>query len=440
MAIAGALAMEPQVLELDEPGALLDVRGRRGIMRVMNDLHATGTTIVHVTHFMEEALAADRVVVMCQGRIAMQGTPQEVFAHGEELARMGLEEPFAGCLAELLRARGVRIPWTCDEDELFGTLAGLLGQKAPARRHGAAPSPSKQHVSRASCVDARSVGYTYGDTDAREAKRAALQDVTFVIPEGSLTSIVGQTGSGKSTLLRLLCALEAPDAGTLVVDGVDTGSRRMRQLLHGRVGYVMQHPERQLFAETVWEDVAYGPTNLGLSAQEIDQRCRDALALVGLTGREQTSPFHLSGGLQRLCALAGILAMEPSVLVLDEPTAGLDPHGRAQLRAIIERIHKRGTTVIQVTHSMADAAATEQVIALNDGTVLMQGTPAEVFGPATAQTLHSCGLGIPSSLDWALRLTEQTGTDLGEPLVIDALADALLDHIAPAAEEASHGL
>ena len=436
VAIAGALAMEPRVLVLDEPGALLDVRGRRGIMHVMEKLQATGTTIVHVTHFMEEALAADRVLVLSKGHLVLQGTPREVFSHASELSALGLEEPFVARLSEALRERGICVPWTCDESELTEAIARLAthAPNADAARitesRTAAPSSDAP-----AAVLADGLCYSYGATDGREERHPALDHVSFAIPARSTTAIVGQTGSGKSTLLRLLCALEGPDAGKLVVSGVDTSTRRQRRQLHGRVGYVMQHPERQLFAETVWEDVAYGPGNMHLETAEVERRCREALALVGLTGREQTSPFHLSGGLQRLCALAGILAMEPTILVLDEPTAGLDPHGRAQLRQILGRVSARGVTVIQVTHSMDDAALADQVIVLNEGTLLMSGTPQEVFAPATEELLRQSGLGLPEALAWALRLAGK-GVDVGTPLALPALADAL--HAA--CKEDVHGL
>ena len=477
VAIAGALAMEPRVLVLDEPGALLDVRGRRGIMRVMERLHDEGTTIIHVTHFMEEALAADRVVVLDHGRLVLEGTPQEVFAHGDELSALGLAEPFTARLSEELRARGVSVPWTCDDEVLITALeqeasagrSGPEGARPAALREAASPAQpgGSEDLASASerfrscqaeqekrpceagaagrapsgprspaAIRADSLCYSYGDTDAREARHPALDRVSFRIPQGSYTTVVGQTGSGKSTLLRLLCALEAPDAGKLEVAGIDTSDKKRRRMLHGRVGYVMQHPERQLFAETVWDDVAYGPTNLGLPPDQIERRCRDAIALVGLTGREQSSPFHLSGGLQRLCALAGILAMEPRLLVLDEPTAGLDPHGRAQLRAIIGRIHERGTTVIQVTHSMDDAAESEQVIVLDEGSVLMQGPPHVVFNAQTSERLHTCGLGLPNALNWALRLESEGMTGVGRPLTLASL----IEGIAAVIGEVHHGL
>jgi energy-coupling factor transport system ATP-binding protein len=155
---------------------------------------------------------------------------------------------------------------------------------------------------------------------------------------------------------------------------------------------------------------------------------------VGLTGREQASPFHLSGGQQRLCALAGILAMEPDVLVLDEPMAGLDPHGRTQLRDIIARINAQGTTVVQITHSMNDAATSQQVIVLNEGKLLMQGAPEEVFTADTRDALHTSGLGLPDALTWALRLEANGLAGLGSPLTPGALVDALVAEASPAPE------
>lgn len=438
VAIAGALAMEPRVLVLDEPGALLDVRGRRGIMRVMQGLHEAGITIVHVTHFMEEALAADRVVVLSEGRLVLQGTPQEVFSHEDELTSLGLEEPFVARLAQELRARDVDVPWTCDDQVLLAAIldtakAGAVGHASdrPTHTSGEPACQTPGSPPSTNAVTATKLCYSYGNTDARELQHPALDSVSFCIPRGSFTSIVGHTGSGKSTLLRLLCALEVPDSGALVVDGIDTTSRKQRRLLHGRVGYVMQHPERQLFAETVWDDVAYGPRNMGLSPSEVEQRCRKALEMVGLSGREESSPFHLSGGQQRLCAIAGILAMEPRILVLDEPTAGLDPKGRRQLRAIIRNIHGQGVTIIRVTHSMDDAAQAEQVIVLSDGKVLMQGTAPEVFSPTNEASLRSCGLGLPSTLLWAARL-ESTGLDVGQPLTLYTLAEHIAAAVSPA--------
>ena len=388
--IAGALAMEPAVLVLDEPGSLLDVRGRAAIMRVMGRLAAAGTTLIHVTHFMEEALDADRVLVMDHGRILLEGTPDEVFSHGPELSGLGLEVPFAARLSERLD-----LPWTCDERQLLCEL-------------GTVPNLQVEHVT-----------FSYGRGER------ALDDVSFEVPAGSSTAIIGQTGSGKSTLLRLLCGLERPDEGRVVVDGHDTSSRRGSKAARRAVGYVMQHPERQLFAETVEKDVAFGPRNLKLPAAEVERRVSRAIETVGLTARRNDSPFTLSGGQRRLCALAGILAMEPRILVLDEPTAGLDPRGRAMLRRVLARLSERDITLVQVTHSMEDAARSERVVALDQSRLVAIGTPREVFSRDNERRLREGGLGIPRSLRVARELEDRGWPPLGDPLTTDELVAAI---------------
>lgn len=424
--IAGALAMEPRVLVLDEPSSSLDVRGRRSVMKVVEKLRGVGCTVVHVTHFMDEALGADRVVVLDHGHVALVGTPQEVFSHVEEVRSLGLEEPFAGRLSSQLRKRGLDVSWTCDEDALLAELArrtsgcqfGRLAAEPGAMTHAAAEP----------VVHAEDVRFSYEQSRRRrraDAAPAALDGVTLGVPRGAHVALVGQTGSGKSTLLRLIAALEVPDQGSIEVDGISTADRRGRRMLHGRVGYVMQRPERQLFAETVAQDVAYGPTNLGLSPSEVNQRVRRALDLVGLADKNDASPFQLSGGQQRLCALAGILAMEPDLLVLDEPTAGLDPRGRRKLRRILDGLNAAGTTLVEVTHAMEDAARAGLVAVLDDGRVVLTGTPAQVFSAGNAEKLHDMGLGVPHPLAFARALEDAGCAPLGEPLTNEALADAI---------------
>ena len=412
--IAGALAMEPAVLVLDEPSSLLDVRGRAAIMRVMGRLAAAGATLVHVTHFMDEALAADRVIVMQHGRMALEGTPDEVFAtkNAQVIEALGLEMPFGARLAAALRADAA--------DGKVAAVAAPSGEKPAAP---AAPVPAAEPPA----ILARDLGFSYGP-DAQ-----ALDGVSLEVPVRATTAIVGQTGSGKSTLLRLLCGLEAADAGSLTVCGINAATKRGRRQIRRAVGYVMQHPERQLFAQTVAEDVAFGPRNQGLSAAEVERRVAHALDLVGLTDRRDASPFELSGGQQRLAAIAGVLAMEPELLVLDEPTAGLDPRGRARLRALMADLAAHGVTLLQVTHSMEDAARADHVVVLDQSHVLAAGTPAEVFCPANEPQLTAVGLGLPRPLAYACEHALDA-----RPLTLEALVAALR---AQDAEEArSHGL
>lgn len=412
--IAGALAMEPAVLVLDEPSSLLDVRGRAAIMRVMGRLAAAGATLVHVTHFMDEALAADRVVVMQRGHVVLEGTPDEVFAtkNAQVIEALGLEMPFGARLAAALRADAA--------DGKVAAVAAPSGEKPAAP---AAPVPAAEPPA----ILARDLGFSYGP-DAQ-----ALDGVSFEVPVRATTAIVGQTGSGKSTLLRLLCGLEAADAGSLTVCGINAATKRGRCQVRRAVGYVMQHPERQLFAQTVAEDVAFGPRNQGLSAAEVERRVAHALDLVGLADRRDASPFELSGGQQRLAAIAGVLAMEPELLVLDEPTAGLDPRGRARLRALMADLAAHGVTLLQVTHSMEDAARADHVVVLDQSHVLAAGTPAEVFCPANEPQLTAVGLGLPRPLAYACEHALDA-----RPLTLEALVAVLR---AQGAEEArSHGL
>lgn len=410
--IAGALAMEPAVLVLDEPSSLLDVRGRAAIMRVMGRLAAAGATLVHVTHFMDEALAADRVVVMQHGHVALEGTPGEVFAakNAQVIEALGLEMPFEARLAVALRQAGA-------------AGGAIAAPGAPSDEKPAACAPAAEPLA----ILARDLGFSYGP-DAQ-----ALDGVSLEVPARATTAIVGQTGSGKSTLLRLLCGLEAADAGSLTVCGINAATKRGRRQVRRAVGYVMQHPERQLFAQTVAEDVAFGPRNQGLSAAEVERRVAHALDLVGLADRRDASPFELSGGQQRLAAIAGVLAMEPELLVLDEPTAGLDPRGRARLRALMADLAAHGVTLLQVTHSMEDAARADHVVVLDQSHVLAAGTPAEVFCPANEPQLTAVGLGLPRPLAYACEHALDA-----RPLTLEALVAALR---AQDAEEArSRGL
>ena len=413
--IAGALAMEPAVLVLDEPSSLLDVRGRAAIMRVMGRLAAAGATLVHVTHFMDEALAADRVVVMQHGHVALEGTPDEVFAakNAQVIEALGLEMPFEARLAVALRQAGAAV----------GAIAapGAPSDEKPAACAACA------HTAEPLAILARDLGFSYGPG------AQALDGVSLEVPVRATTAIVGQTGSGKSTLLRLLCGLEAADAGSLTVCGINAATKRGRRQVRRAVGYVMQHPERQLFAQTVAEDVAFGPRNQGLSAAEVEGRVAHALDLVGLADRRDASPFELSGGQQRLAAIAGVLAMEPELLVLDEPTAGLDPRGRARLRALMADLAAHGVTLLQVTHSMEDAARADHVVVLDQSHVLAAGTPAEVFCPANEPQLTAVGLGLPRPLAYACEHALDA-----RPLTLEALVAALR---AQDAEEArSRGL
>lgn len=468
VATAATLTMNPSAVVFDEPGALLDVRGRANVMQVLKQLHAQGATVVHVTHFMEEALAAERTLVLDAGRIVFDGTPDQLFSDYQTVAHLNLDEPFAARvsrqIAPLLHGTPITrdSAWftsdtqvlatqivqatrnlpaqTAEKNQLFSAIphkkpckietVGQSGVAAHAKSH--VLSTTQPATQNEPIVRFEHVSFSY---ESAGQTRKALEDISFSLERGSSCALIGHTGSGKSTLLRLLCALEVPDAGTVEVAGISSSTRRGRRAIHGQVGYVMQRPERQLFGTTIFEDVAFGPKNQGLSGAALTQRVHEALELVGLNAPQERSPFELSGGQKRLCALAGILAMHPQLLVLDEPTAGLDPAARKNLLELLGRIQAQGTTILQVTHSMDDAAYCNKVLVLDRSRLILQGSPHEVFTPATAATLASCGLGIPAALTFATALTTAHVPGLANPLTepeLVAQLQALLGTSAPA--------
>ncbi|MBF0910636.1 MAG: ATP-binding cassette domain-containing protein [Atopobium sp.] len=449
VAISGALVMKPQILILDEPSAALDVVHRNNVMGLVEKLRAAGKTIVHVTHFMDEVVSADHVIALDDGRVAFEGTPEALFEQHELVECLHLEEPFAYQVAQALNNRGVVVCKSPSAQRVLGELTGLLATAAQGARSAGdadAAGSCDDATTAAGCDDAAAAGYS--DTAAAgcdatgsvsEAAAVSVRDVTFSyqkpvlknisvdVQKGSHVAVIGSTGSGKSTLARLICALDTPDSGSLCVAGLDTRQKQNRRKLHGIVGYVMQRPERQLFAQTVAEDVAFGPTNLGLSACDVTSAVNAALELVGLSHKADVSPFELSGGQQRLCALAGVIAMQPKVLVFDEPTSGLDPHYCSELRKIINAVLEDGCTVIELTHSMEDAAETDQIIVLHEGDLVFSGTPYQTFTHFSEAEFQGLGLGIPHALAWAQRLSRTTGINLGEPLTLSELVDALVD-------------
>ena len=254
----------------------------------------------------------------------------------------------------------------------------------------------------------------------------ALENVSFSVARGEFIGIIGHTGSGKSTLMQQLNGLLKPTSGTVLLDGQDIWSdKKLTRQARFRVGLVFQYPEYQLFEETVYKDIAFGPKNMGLKEEEIDRRVREAAATVGLTEEQlQVSPFDLSGGQKRRVAIAGVLAMEPEVLILDEPTAGLDPVGRAEILQNIEDYRRsHNATIMMVSHSMDDVARlTDRLLVLNGSHLAMDGTPAEVF--ARAEELVDMGLNIPQVTRVFLEL-KKLGLDVEPVYTLQQAIDVL---------------
>ena len=253
-------------------------------------------------------------------------------------------------------------------------------------------------------LQVQNLTHTYSAGTPFEHK--ALDNMNFSVDRGEFIGIIGHTGSGKSTLMQHLNGLLKPTSGKVLLDGKDIWSdKKLTRQARFRVGLVFQYPEYQLFEETVYKDIAFGPKNMGISKEEIDRRVREAAGFVGLTEAQlQASPFDLSGGQKRRVAIAGVIAMEPEVLILDEPTAGLDPVGREEILANIERYRRaKNATIMLVSHSMSDVARlTDRLLVLNGSHIAMDGTPGEVF--TRAWELEEIGLDIPDVTRVFLRL------------------------------------
>ena len=260
-------------------------------------------------------------------------------------------------------------------------------------------------------LEVRNLDYIYSAGTPFEHK--ALDNVSFALEPGEFVGIIGHTGSGKSTLMQQMNGLLKPTSGQVLLDGVDIWSdKKLTRQARFRVGLVFQYPEYQLFEETVYRDIAFGPKNMGLEEEEVDRRVREAAGFVGLTEAQlEVSPFDLSGGQKRRVAIAGVIAMEPEVLILDEPTAGLDPVGRSEILGNIEAYRQaKNATIMMVSHSMEDVARlTDRLLVMNGSRLAMDGTPSEVF--SRAQELLAMGLNIPQVTQVFLKL-KKLGLDV----------------------------
>lgn len=266
-------------------------------------------------------------------------------------------------------------------------------------------------------IEIRNLTHTYSPGSPFQA--TAIHDVTCALNDGEFIGVIGHTGSGKSTLVQHLNGLLTPTQGQVLVDGLDVADKASRKAIRQKVGLVFQYPEHQLFEETVAKDIAFGPRNLGLSQQEIDRRVDQACRQVGLDPDEvgDRSPFELSGGQMRRVAIAGILAMAPKVLVLDEPTAGLDPMGRESILAMVKALHAQGdVTVVMVSHSMDDIARlATRLIVMDHGALVADGTPREIF--SQPDMMESIGLGVPQAAKLCQLLRRQ-GFNLPDDLYL----------------------
>ena len=404
VAIAGIIAMMPRCMIFDEATAMLDPVGRREVVDTIEMLNRDkGITVLTITHYMDEAARADRVIVLDEGEILLDGTPAEVFSHERELKLAGLELPQCTALCRRFSERlkeknGTEFAGNFNNiDTCAESILNLSNTVKPdcSSVDTAVSRGRKYEMGDDEILRLENVRYTYSKGTPYEMR--ALDDVSIGIKKGAITGIIGHTGSGKSTFVQLLNGLNRPESGRVLLSGKDIWEKPKEiGKVRFSVGLVMQYPEYQLFEETVAADIAFGPKNMKLDEKEIALRVEEAMEFAGLDKElREKSPFDLSGGQKRRVAIAGIMAMRPDVLVLDEPAAGLDPRGRREIfGGIREYNEKTGCSVIIVSHSMEDMAEyCDDVIVMAHSKVLMAGDRDYVF--SRAHELEEVGLDVP---------------------------------------------
>jgi energy-coupling factor transport system ATP-binding protein len=422
LAVAGVMALRPRCLVFDEATAMLDPQGRREVRALMRRLHDEGYTIIAITHFMDEALDAERVLVLREGRIAWDTDPQTLFAAPERLQRLGLTPPPAASLAYDLRDRLPALP------ENLVTVPQIVDavDALPHRRTAAPPLPETvQDLPEDAFIRVQDLAHTY--LRGTPLASRALTDVDCAVRERSGHGLIGATGSGKSTLMQHLNGLLRPQAGSVRVGRFDLNDPELDvRTVRRTVGLAFQRPETQIFAQYVGDEIAYGPRLQGVTGEALRERVRWAMGLVGLdfAAFKDRLTFALSGGERRKVALAAILALRPEVLLLDEPTAGLDPVSRLDLLAHLRELRGAGLTLFVSSHQMEDLAVlTEQLTVLARGSSILSGPTPTVF--AHAERLQSLGLDVPVATAVAAGLRRRGWRLPASIVTAPALGDAL---------------
>ncbi len=406
VALAGILAMRPRCIVFDEATSMLDPLGRRTVLNLIDQLHHEGITIITVTHFMNEAARAGRVVVLHQGRVVMDDEPEKVFSHVQELEEMGLGLPATVQTVQALKAVSLNLPGgLLRVDDLIRALPDYTGGKTP----DVELSPPKSHSlsTQSALVEVQGLEHTY--LSGTPLAQRALEGVDFHLAEGSAHGILGSTGSGKSTLLQHLNGLLLPQAGYVRVGSFLLHQKDVDlQSVRCFAGLVFQFPETQFFEQYVGDEIAYGLRLLKRTKEQIRADVRWAMEIVGLDFEcyKDRLTFTLSGGESRKVALASILALRPRLLLLDEPLAGLDPLSRRELLTKLKRLQREGLTVVLSSHHMEEVAElTDELTVFHHGKDVMRGGVREVFD--RVDELRAFGLEPPVAVRVAAALRQR---------------------------------
>lgn len=418
IAIAGVLAIKPEILVLDESTAMLDPKGRREVIEVVRRLNKEeGMTVILITHFMEEALIADRTVVMNRGEVVLTGTPEEIFESGEILETYNLCLPSITEIINVLNGAGMNIGNVLRPEELAKSIAENFRAKNIENAVSEKVAVTAVNSPHEWDIKVENLTFTYSKKSPFATK--ALKGINLQIDDGEFFGIIGHTGSGKSTLVQHINALiklpqaergyrakkpkkgkPAPVLPEITVGKFDLANKKTDfKALRASVGMVFQYPEYQLFAETVFADVAFGLKNFkkNVTKEEIEKAVKDSIEIVGLDYAEvrDKSPFDLSGGQKRRVAIAGVIVTKPDVLILDEPAAGLDPLGKKEIMELLHKLHKEWCrTVIIVSHDMDEVAENcTKAAVISNGEAVMCDSPAKLF--SQGQKLLSLGLDVP---------------------------------------------
>jgi len=427
LALAGVLVMQPRAIVFDEATTMLDPIGRRSAMERLRQLHAQGITILFVTHHMEEAARAERLIALDQGHLAWDGTPQDFFAQAALVGRLGLEQPPAAQAANQLRTIFPGLPGELLlEEQLLASLPSPHHQRQATVKNGTMFDPAS---SKPSLIEVQALEHIYlKDTPLA---RQALKEASLQVTPHHAHALAGATGSGKSTLLQHLNGVLRPQSGTVWVGRFDLSDPKLDgKAVCQLAGLVMQNPELQFFEQFVGDEIAYGPRQMGLKTG-IAQRVRWAMEQVRLDfdAYKDRMTYTLSGGEKRKVALASILAIKPEILLLDEPTAGLDPRSRREVLGMLVRLKADGMTLVFSSHQMEDVATlADEMTVFQQGTTVASGKTSDVFygeaelagsglfpplAVSVANVLHQKGWNLPGGITCMEQLLPELRREAG---------------------------